>query len=147
MFRLIYMSEAVHQMPDEAVIAIVQKSRRRNEASGLRGALLYHEGRFIHMLEGPEAEVMARFERLRLDPRHHSLQLLGTNGIDAPLCASGMEHHDIDALPQDIAETLHEALALLNDLPPRDFSQPRPGRHQPRPMRQVLPVFSGGLAA
>jgi len=147
MFRLIYMSEAAHQMSDEAIAAIVQKSRRRNEASGLRSALLYHEGRFIHLLEGEETEVMARFERLRFDPRHHSLQLLGTSGVDATVCSSGMDAHDIEALPQDIAETLHEALALLNVLPPRDFSLPRPGRHQPRPMRQVLPVFSGGLAA
>ena len=147
MFRLIYISESSRQMSDETITGIVQKSRRRNDASGLSGALIHHEGRFIQMLEGAEADVMARFERLRADPRHHSLQLLDMSGIDAPICESGMSYHDIDALPQDIAATFQEALSLLSGLPPRDFSRPAPARHQPRPMRQVLPVFSDNRAA
>jgi len=55
---------------------IVAAARRRNEASGITGALMLSSGVFIQVLEGPVSAVEATFERICCDLRHRHVRLL-----------------------------------------------------------------------
>lgn len=71
-------------MPSEDLIFLLNQSRSWNEEHGLTGMLLYLEGRFLgkvegrfmQVLEGTEWEVKQIFEKIKQDPRHHSLIIL-----------------------------------------------------------------------
>jgi hypothetical protein len=56
--------------------AILATARRRNPDFGVRGALLFTEGRFIQVLEGEQPAVKATFDRIMADPRHHDVEVL-----------------------------------------------------------------------
>ena len=74
MLSIAYVSSAVNPVSDDEVGAILTQSRANNERHGLTGALLYHGGRFIQILEGPDEMVRARFEIISADPRHRVIQ-------------------------------------------------------------------------
>jgi len=76
-----YVSAAVEAMDDDGVAAILVKSRANNRRLGLTGALLYHGGRFIQILEGPEEQVRERYEIIAADPRHRSVQIVKETAI------------------------------------------------------------------
>jgi hypothetical protein len=76
LISITYVSAAAEAMTDDGVAAILVKSRANNRRLGLTGALLYHGGRFIQMLEGPEDQVRARFDVIAADPRHRSVQVV-----------------------------------------------------------------------
>lgn len=61
----------------EAEIArILERSRMNNAAAGLGGALLFSEGCFAQVLEGPLEPLSAAFERIQCDERHAEVALL-----------------------------------------------------------------------
>lgn len=78
--RLLYHSEVELTGP-EALSAsqigmIADRSAVRNAASGLSGALLHSNGRFIQALEGPLEALEETFERICCDLRHRNVVLL-----------------------------------------------------------------------
>lgn len=81
MLSIAYVSATTEAMTEDGVAAILVKSRANNRRLGLTGALLYHGGRFIQMLEGPDDEVRARYAIIAADPRHRSVQLISETAI------------------------------------------------------------------
>ena len=71
-----YVSVATNDMSDADIGAILSTSRTNNAAHDLTGALLFHQGRFIQVLEGPEDEVRARFAIIGTDDRHRNVQVV-----------------------------------------------------------------------
>jgi hypothetical protein len=78
---LAYVSAATQTMSDTDVAAILTQSRANNYHNELTGALLYHRGRFIQILEGPDDQVNARYAIIEKDPRHRSVQKMGERVI------------------------------------------------------------------
>ncbi len=84
LFYLIYISKAKNLMTDDDLIFLMNQSKTWNQGHGLTGMLLYLEGkflsevegRFIQVLEGSEHDVKEIFEKVKQDPRHHSLIVL-----------------------------------------------------------------------
>jgi len=76
MLSIAYVSASTTPMSDEDVAEILTRSRTNNQAHDLTGALLYHGGRFVQILEGPEHEVRARFAVISADPRHRAVQVM-----------------------------------------------------------------------
>ena len=74
MLSIAYVSAATEHVSDADVAAILTQSRANNAQHGLTGALIYHGGRFIQILEGPDEHVKARFAVISADPRHRILQ-------------------------------------------------------------------------
>ena len=74
MLSIAYVSAATAPVADADVAAILAQSRANNERHGLTGALIYHGGRFIQILEGPDEVVTSRFAVIAADPRHRVLQ-------------------------------------------------------------------------
>lgn len=68
--QLIYGSAAQTLFSKEDLVSLLKKSRANNAAKLITGALFYKDGNFLQVLEGPESEVRALYEKIKLDPRH-----------------------------------------------------------------------------
>jgi hypothetical protein len=55
---------------------ILMTSRLYNEMTGITGLLVYHDKRFLQVLEGPIDELDKVYERIRRDWRHEDCRLL-----------------------------------------------------------------------
>jgi blue light- and temperature-responsive anti-repressor len=73
LIHLVYNSAATHAFTDEELEELLCKSRNKNAARGITGMLLYVDGCFFQILEGPKEAVEALAERIRLDPRHNRM--------------------------------------------------------------------------
>lgn len=74
--HLVYVSTASEPMGKEALAALLEQSRARNERNGITGMLLYKDERFIQLLEGQEESVQMIFSSIKRDERHHDVELL-----------------------------------------------------------------------
>jgi hypothetical protein len=68
--RLIYVSAATRLLDDAALAALLEESRARNAEDAITGMLLYNEGSFMQVLEGPPDAVRACYARIQRDERH-----------------------------------------------------------------------------
>lgn len=78
--RLVYCSRNaiadVHDDVAREVEQLLAVSRRNNARDGITGALLYGEGCFAQVLEGPIEAVERTFERIQCDFRHADVVVL-----------------------------------------------------------------------
>ena len=81
MLSIAYVSAATEDLSDDQVAAILTLSRANNAYRQLTGALLYHRGRFIQVLEGPDEAVAERFAVIAADPRHYGIQKISEKQI------------------------------------------------------------------
>lgn len=75
MIQVTYTSVAADNLDSGEVFRIVETSASNNAAADLTGFLLFSEGRFFQVVEGPEECIDALMARLDLDPRHHSIKV------------------------------------------------------------------------
>ena len=75
-FALVYLSRVARAVRFDDALAIAERSAVENGKQGLTGMLLYTPSHFIQVLEGEEAMVRARFERICKDPRHSHVRIL-----------------------------------------------------------------------
>ena len=71
-----YVSAAVDAVTEADIAAILTQARANNHRDGLTGALLYHGGRFIQIIEGPDEVLLARYATIATDPRHRVIQMV-----------------------------------------------------------------------
>jgi hypothetical protein len=83
MIQLIYTSAAREPFSTDALRQLLVATRGRNAKSGITGLLLYDRGSFIQALEGEASKVDETFERIKRDPRHHRITVLGRRPLDA----------------------------------------------------------------
>lgn len=65
--------------------SLLGQSRHNNLRDGLTGLLLYGDGSFMQILEGPEEAVDCTYQRLLDDPRHRRLMKVDDVQCDARL--------------------------------------------------------------
>ncbi|WP_043459657.1 BLUF domain-containing protein [Azohydromonas australica] len=78
-FRLIhciYASAAARGLPISELTTLLHAARRRNAQLDITGMLLYAEGSFFQVLEGPAAVVDALFAQIQTDARHEQVTLI-----------------------------------------------------------------------
>ena len=63
--------------------AILESARRRNEESGVTGALVLRGRRFAQALEGPHAAVQEVFGRIAADVRHDEVTVVEDGPVPA----------------------------------------------------------------
>ncbi len=68
--RVLYVSQAAPGLGIGDVYGIIRASHARNSGTGLSGALLFLDGWFAQILEGPAAALDDAFGRIAADPRH-----------------------------------------------------------------------------
>ena len=71
MVELVYASGACHPFSSKELTELLAKARTNNQALGVSGLLLYHDGSFLQVLEGEEGVTNALFQKIAKDPRHH----------------------------------------------------------------------------
>lgn len=81
MIQLIYTSLATIDFTPEALQALLEKARCRNDKLEVTGMLIYHNNSFLQVLEGPELFVYGLYERIQADKRHSNCKLIAKNTI------------------------------------------------------------------
>jgi len=85
--RVLYCSRNLIPGTPEAVAAdigsILATSRRNNARDGITGGLLFSDGCFAQVLEGPLDAVEGAFERIQCDERHSDVTVLQSGPIPA----------------------------------------------------------------
>lgn len=80
LYRLVYASKnllgASESETRVAVERILEASRRNNARAGVTGALMFNDGAFAQVLEGPQKGVEDTFERIQRDLRHGDVTVL-----------------------------------------------------------------------
>lgn len=74
--HLIYNSAAVVDFTREDLVELLSKARDNNASKDVTGMLLYVDGSFFQVLEGPEESVDALAERIAQDPRHDQMTVI-----------------------------------------------------------------------
>lgn len=83
--QLIYISAATHLMSNEELTELLGQAKRINSQSAVTGMLVYSNGSFLQVLEGPKEAVESTYARIQRDPRHQHCQVLLIQPIDARL--------------------------------------------------------------
>jgi len=80
--RLMYASRATATVDQDALLAILRKSKANNPGNGVTGVLCFSGGIFLQVLEGGRAPVNALYHRIATDPRHRDVVLLSYDEIE-----------------------------------------------------------------
>ena len=76
MIQLVYASAATRPFSPSALAVLLEKARSRNRFYDVTGILLYHNGSFLQVLEGPEQGVDLIFGSIQRDSRHNNNKVL-----------------------------------------------------------------------
>ncbi|MEL6740161.1 MAG: BLUF domain-containing protein [Planctomycetota bacterium] len=136
--RVIYVSKAVRPMGDDDLAMLLEHARTNNEKLGITGMLLYRDGDFLQVLEGPKDAVLMLYSKIIRDQRHHSIATL-TNA-DVPERGFGdwtMAFHQVGA--EDLER--HDVLRPLADHRLTDVYLAREA-----PALDILRTFQGEMA-
>jgi hypothetical protein len=69
-YHVLYHSRATTAPTEANLQALLERSRSYNAHQQITGLLLCSDGRFVQLVEGPEAAVRALYARIQADPRH-----------------------------------------------------------------------------
>ena len=95
MHSIIYKSEAVEGFDVPKIYKMLSKSRESNSENGITGCLVFHNQKFMQLLEGPEEKVMSLFEQIKADKRHRKVTHLGEHTLQDRLFDQwSMAFHD-----------------------------------------------------
>lgn len=70
-----YSSAATTEFSDSDLAVLLMNSRANNKRFDLTGLLLYRDGRFVQLLEGPMDAVRERMAVIAADPRHSDVEI------------------------------------------------------------------------
>ena len=79
---VVYVSSAIQYLDESQIMDLLTVSRQRNEKNNITGMLLYREGNFLQVLEGPASAVDETLKRIKRDPRHRGLILMSRKNIE-----------------------------------------------------------------
>lgn len=82
-YQMIYSSASTTPMQSEDLDDLLAQAQQKNAAAGITGALVYVDGCFLQVLEGPEEPVQRLMDRIRRDPRHETVTVLQAQHIEA----------------------------------------------------------------
>ncbi|MEK9661467.1 MAG: BLUF domain-containing protein [Alphaproteobacteria bacterium] len=113
--QVIYSSRAADGIGADSLQAILDAARVNNAALGVTGALIYYDGLFLQILEGPKGAVESLAARIADDPRHSDMTIFHTADIDGRVFGD-WQMAWLDPAPGDIARWADLETASLADL-------------------------------
>jgi len=97
MFQIAYVSSAVAKFTRPQLCELLERSRAKNDRLEITGLLLYQDGNFMQVVEGPEAKVRELYHTVSQDPRHRDVfTLLEENLPERGFPNWAMAFHDVD---------------------------------------------------
>lgn len=106
---IIYVSKAADNVGHEDILNILTQSWKFNHNSYISGMLVYDNGHFIQLIQGPINTIDKLFARISKDPRHHDIKKLGEEKLHLRDCNGwgiGVFNE------QEIAESIYQALDI-----------------------------------
>jgi hypothetical protein len=82
MLSVIYSSVATRSLDDGDLVALLEQSRSSNEREGVTGVLFFRNGYFLQLLEGPDAAVRAKLDRIKHDERHTKVRVISEELVE-----------------------------------------------------------------
>ena len=105
-----YLSQSKLDWTDEAIDELLERSKRNNATRKITGAMIYANGYFMQLIEGPQIAVDELYSAIEADPRHEVLSLLHKQEIkDRHFSDWAMEYRDSDDLGERALMTVHAA--------------------------------------
>lgn len=81
MLSIVYASAAVRLLSESEIVELLEVSQANNAREGVTGMLLYNDGNFIQVIEGPDTAVLDLYDKISRDGRHQNIVLLGKDPI------------------------------------------------------------------
>ena len=126
MISLIYVSIATQPMSKQELLDLLNECVRNNQPAHITGMLLYKDGKFMQILEGPDQNVRRIFAAIERDHRHYSVIKLVEGPITERLFPTWtMGFRDLDAIR---AEEVPDYEGYLNEDPVGQVFPLDPGR-------------------
>lgn len=98
LLSILYVSSAKRLLSEVELAALLESARAHNAECGITGLLLYGDGNFMQLLEGPEAAVTELYERIRCDSRHHMvITIQRETGLPREFADWSMAYRPVDA--------------------------------------------------
>ena len=72
-WQLLYRSVQAYEMETADLMKLLFDARSFNRENGITGLLLYHDGRFMQLLEGEQHEVHRLYRKIAEDSRHRDV--------------------------------------------------------------------------
>ena len=105
-----YLSQSKLDWTDEAIDQLLERSKQNNATKGITGAMIYANGYFMQLIEGPQIAVDELYSTIEADPRHDVLSLLHDQEIKSRHFSDwAMEYRDSDDLGERALMTIHAA--------------------------------------
>lgn len=105
-----YLSQSKLDWTDEAIDELLERSKRNNATRRITGAMIYANGYFMQLIEGPQIAVDELYSAIEADPRHEVLSLIHNQEIkDRHFSDWAMEYRDSDDLGERALMTIHAA--------------------------------------
>ncbi len=82
LYSLGYASTQTSPLGTAGLLELLNGARLFNQAKNITGLLLHREDSFMQVIEGRKEDVLALYERIRKDPRHHRVETLFEDEID-----------------------------------------------------------------
>jgi hypothetical protein len=102
-FSLVYVSRAAPSMTSQDLLDLGAASQTANDAAGITGLLLYSDGGFLQMLEGPRAAVESLYASIEHDTRHDEVTLVrAREQRDREFPGWSMAFGSVDGKPAEI---------------------------------------------
>ena len=108
LYTFVYCSRAAEGVDDAEVGRIVEAAQRRNVSRGITGVLVFGNGVFFQLLEGPAVEVQKLIANLHCDPRHCDVVSLDWSEERRERLYPNWEMERVEA--DDIRAVLNDAL-------------------------------------
>lgn len=115
LLRLTYASRAAEWLSRDDLRRIAETAQARNRRLGLTGLLLYVEGDFLQVLEGPGASVEQVYEQIEADPRNKWVTRLSTERI----LRRAFEHWSMGCFEVGLDEVDGQSFFILDSEEPR----------------------------
>lgn len=80
--RLVYASEVDATFSDSDIEDILSKAQTNNPRLEVTGMLLFTSEYFVQCIEGPRKAINQLYNKILLDPRHHSSEILTYSDVE-----------------------------------------------------------------
>lgn len=78
MYSIIYRSIAEPSFDENSIEKMLLKAQKKNLKSNITGCLLYHNQKFVQLIEGKEISVLSLYANILEDKRHRDIVMLNS---------------------------------------------------------------------
>ncbi|GAB3635136.1 hypothetical protein GCM10027422_07260 [Hymenobacter arcticus] len=135
-YQVLYHSQATGTVSEGELQSLLAEARSFNTRHQLTGILLYSDGRFVQLLEGPEPEVRALYAKIQQDQRH--TQVVTVSEGPGPGRRFADWSMGLGRTAGPAAAKALDALLVQEDLPAPELAEPY--------LRALLQAFGVALA-